>query len=319
MKILILDGFTLFQNDLDRSIFEKYGEIIFRDRTSQDELKQVDRAIEVIITNKCPIGANDLTLFPNLKLILVSATGYNIVNVQACSEKGIQISNVPNYGTFSVAQHALAMLLNYSNQVDLHEKSVKSGEWSANKDWSYTLGPIREWYGKTLGIIGMGNIGQAFASMAESLGMQVIYHHTKDLKLVTRKFVTIHKLASTSDVISLHCPLTTETDKMINSEFISLMKSSAILINTSRGGLIHSLDLKSALTSGQISAALLDVLEVEPPAVDHPLIGIPNAIITPHIAWISLEARKRIASSLENTLSMYLKGTPANCVNPPIS
>ena len=316
MKILILDGFTLFQKDLDVSIFEKYGEIIFRDRTSRDELKQIDHSIEVIITNKCPIGADDLSLFPNLALILVSATGYNIVDVQSCKEKGIQVSNVPNYGTFSVAQHALAMLLNYSNQIDLHEKSVKRGEWSSNQDWSYTLSPIREWHGKTLGIIGMGNIGQAFANMAESLGMQVIYHHTKDLKLANRKFVGINELASTSDVISLHCPLTPTTDKMVNSEFLSRMKSSSILINTSRGGLIHSLDLKSALVSGQISAALLDVLEVEPPAVGHPLIGIPNAIITPHIAWISLEARKRITTSLENTLKSYIEGKVVNCVNP---
>jgi len=316
MKILILDGFTLFQKDLDVSVFEKYGEIIFRDRTSRDELKIVDHSIEVIITNKCPIDAEDLALFPKLKLILVSATGFNIVDVQACKEKGIQVSNVPNYGTFSVAQHALAMLLNYSNQVDLHEKSVKRGEWSTNQDWSYTLSPIREWHGKILGIIGMGNIGQAFANMAESLGMQVIYHHTKDLKLANRKFVGINELASTSDVISLHCPLTPKTDKMINSEFLSRMKSSSILINTSRGGLIHSLDLKSALVAGQISAALLDVLEVEPPAVGHPLIGIPNAIITPHIAWISLEARKRIVTSLENTLISYLQGKAVNCVNP---
>ena len=316
MKILILDGFTLFQKDLDLSVFENYGEIIFRERTSRDELKQVDPSIEVIITNKCPISADDLSLFPNLTLVLVSATGYNIVDVQACKSKGIQVSNVPNYGTFSVAQHALAMLLNYSNQVDLHEKSVKRGEWSTNQDWSYTLSPIREWHGKTLGIIGMGNIGQAFANMAESLGMQVIYHHTKDLNLVNHKFVNINELASTSDVISLHCPLTEKTDKMINSEFLSRMKSSSILINTSRGGLIHSLDLKSALVSGQISAALLDVLEVEPPAVGHPLIGIPNAIITPHIAWISLEARKRIVTSLENTLISYLQGNVVNCVNP---
>jgi len=316
MKILILDGFTLFQKDLDVSVFEKYGEIIFRDRTSRDELKIVDHSIEVIITNKCPIGAEDLALFPKLKLILVSATGFNIVDVQACKEKGIQVSNVPNYGTFSVAQHALAMLLNYSNQIELHEKSVKRGEWSTNQDWSYNLSPIREWHGKILGIIGMGNIGQAFAKMAESLGMQVIYNHTKDLHLANRKFVGINELASTSDVISLHCPLTPKTDKMINSEFLSRMKSSSILINTSRGGLIHSIDLKAALISGQISAALLDVLEVEPPAVGHPLIGIPNAIITPHIAWISLEARKRIVTSLENTLISYLQGKAVNCVNP---
>lgn len=316
MKILILDGFTLFQKDLDTAVFKNLGEIIFRERTSRDELKNIDHSAEVIITNKCPINADDLPLFPNLKLILVSATGFNIVDVQACKKNGIQVSNVPNYGTFSVAQHALAMLLNYSNQIDLHEKSVKRGEWSTNQDWSYTLSPIREWHGKTLGIIGMGNIGQAFANMAESLGMQVIYHHTKNLELPNRRFVGIKELAFTSDVISLHCPLTSKTDKMINSDFLSGMKSSSILINTSRGGLIDSIDLKTALLSGQIGAALLDVLEVEPPAINHPLIGIPNAIITPHIAWISLEARKRIVTSLENTLKMYLQGKVVNCVNP---
>ncbi len=316
MKILILDGFTLFQKDLNTAVFKNLGEIIFRERTSRDELKNIDHSAEVIITNKCPINADDLPLFPNLKLILVSATGFNIVDVQACKKNGIQVSNVPNYGTFSVAQHALAMLLNYSNQIDLHEKSVKRGEWSTNQDWSYTLSPIREWHGKTLGIIGMGNIGQAFANMAESLGMQVIYHHTKNLELPNRRFVGIKELASTSDVISLHCPLTSKTDKMINSDFLSGMKSSSILINTSRGGLIDSIDLKTALLSGQIGAALLDVLEVEPPAINHPLIGIPNAIITPHIAWISLEARKRIVTSLENTLKMYLQGKVVNCVNP---
>lgn len=316
MKILILDGFTLFQKDLDTAVFKNLGEIIFRERTSRDELKNIDHSAEVIITNKCPINADDLPLFPNLKLILVSATGFNIVDVQACKKNGIQVSNVPNYGTFSVAQHALAMLLNYSNQIDLHEKSVKRGEWSTNQDWSYTLSPIREWHGKTLGIIGMGNIGQAFANMAESLGMQVIYHHTKNLELPNRRFVGIKELVSISDVISLHCPLTSKTDKMINSDFLSGMKSSSILINTSRGGLIDSIDLKTALLSGQIGAALLDVLEVEPPAINHPLIGIPNAIITPHIAWISLEARKRIVTSLENTLKMYLQGKVVNCVNP---
>jgi glycerate dehydrogenase len=315
MKILILDGFTLFQKDIAFDVFEKYGEIIFRDRTSRDQLNRIDHTAEVIITNKCPIGADDLTLFPNLKLILVSATGYNIVDVQACAEKGIQVSNVPNYGTFSVAQHALAMLLNYSNQVDLHEKSVKRGEWSTNQDFSYTLNPIKEWHGKTLGIIGMGNIGQAFASMAESLGMQIIYHHTKDLKLSNRKLVQIIELASTSDVISLHCPLNAQTDQIINHSFLAQMKKDSILINTSRGGLIHSMDLKNALISGQISAALLDVLEVEPPAMDHPLIGIPNAIITPHIAWISLEARKRIVVSMEHTIHMHVQGTVINSVN----
>ena len=209
----------------------------------------------------------------------------------------------------------MAMLLHYSNHVAEHALSVRTGDWSSCEDWTYTLTRIREWHGKTLGIIGMGNIGSCFAGMTESMGINVIYHHTRDLHLPNRRFVDLDTLAKTADVISLHCPLNERTDKLINERFLSLMKPSALLINTSRGGLIDSLALREALLDHRIAAALLDVLEKEPPPADHPLIGLPNAIITPHIAWISYEARKRICDVISTIVTSFGNGEVLNRVN----
>jgi glycerate dehydrogenase len=315
MKILILDGYTLFQSDLSWDVYASFGEVIYRDRTSREEIKDLPSDVDVIVTNKCLIRAEELSHFTNVKLILVAATGYNCVDVQACRERKIQVSNVPNYGTFSVAQHALSLLLHYSNQVGLHANSVAAGDWSQNADWCYTRHPIQEWHGKTVGIIGMGNIGNCFAGMAESLGMKVIYSHTKDLNFPYRRFVSIADLAQQSDVISLHCPLNPTTENLINTDFLAKMKTSAVLINTSRGGLIDNHALAHALENEVISAALLDVLDVEPPSESHILPITRNAFITPHIAWISLEARKRIVKSMRETLNMFIQGTAQNQVN----
>jgi len=205
--------------------------------------------------------------------------------------------------------------LHFTNHVDVHEHSVRSGSWSTNLDWCYTLTPIKELHGKTLGIIGMGNIGSCFAGMAESMGMIIHYHHTGDLKIANRHFMDLKRLAQTSDVISLHCPLTDQTDKMINSTLLSHMKSDAILINTSRGGLIDNLALRDALMNKMIAAALLDVLEKEPPSAYHPLIGLSNAIITPHIAWISKEARERICLRMLLILESFIQSKPLHVVN----
>jgi glycerate dehydrogenase len=207
------------------------------------------------------------------------------------------------------------MLLHYSNRIAEHALSVRTGDWSSCEDWTYTLTRIHEWHGKTLGIIGMGNIGSCFAGMAESMGMNIIYYHTKDLHLPNRRFVDLETMAQTADVVSLHCPLNEKTDKLINEKFLSGMKSSALLINTSRGGLIDTIALREALLSNTIAAALLDVLEKEPPPADHPLIGLPNAIITPHIAWISFEARKRICEVTSTIITSFEKGALVNKVN----
>jgi glycerate dehydrogenase len=315
MKILLLDGYTLFQEDIDWSPLTQWGTVEFKERIHRNELDSCDPETEVLITNKALVGLQELEYFKNLKLVIVSATGFNCVDVQACAARNIPVCNVPGYGTYSVAQHALSMLLHYSNQVALHDASVKRGEWASNKDWSYTLTPIREWHGKTMGIIGMGNIGSCLASMAESLGMKIIYHHTRDLQLTDRIFVDLDTLAANADIISLHCPLNAKTDKIINDQFLSLMKPDAVLINTSRGGLIDNDALRNALLDKKIAAALLDVLDQEPPPSDHPLVGIDNAIITPHIAWISFEARKRIFSVIQSVLTAFQHGEIINRVD----
>ena len=315
MKILLLDGYTLFQEDISWSSLKSFGEVVFHDRTNREDLCSLDKDVDVLITNKALVGIPELEHFKQLKLVVVSATGYNCVDVKACAAAGVPVCNVPGYGTFSVAQHALAMLLHHSNQVAVHDLSVRNGDWSSHQDWTYTLTPIREWHGKTMGIIGMGNIGSCLAGMAESLGMHIIYHHTRDLQLPNRRFVDLETLAKTADVISLHCPLNDATDKLINQGFLADMKSSAILINTSRGGLIDTMALRNALMNKTIAAALLDVLEKEPPPADHPLIGLPNAIITPHIAWISFEARQRIAATIAAIISSYNDDLLINRVN----
>jgi glycerate dehydrogenase len=315
MKILLLDGYTLFQDDIAWTYLKSLGEVVFHDRTNRENLSSLDCDVDVLITNKALVGIPELEHFKQLKLVVVSATGYNCVDVKACAAAGVAVCNVPAYGTFSVAQHALSMLLHHSNQVAVHDLSVRNGDWSSNMDWTYTLTPIREWYGKTMGIIGMGNIGSCFAGMAESMGMHIIYHHTRDLQLPNRRFVDLKTLAKTADVISLHCPLNDGTDKLINDSFLSLMKTSAILINTSRGGLIDTMALRKALLDKSIAAALLDVLEKEPPPADHPLIGLPNAIITPHIAWISLEARQRIAAIISDIIGSFKEDKLINRVN----
>ena len=314
MKILLLDGYTLFQDDIAWTNLKSFGEIVFHDRTNREDLSSLDKDVDVLITNKALVGIPELEHFKQLKLVVVSATGYNCVDVKACTDAGVPVCNVPAYGTFSVAQHALAMLLHHSNQVAAHDQSVRNGDWSSHHDWTYTLTPIREWNGKTMGIIGMGNIGSCFAGMAESLGMHIIYHHTRDLQLPNRRFVDLETLAQTADVISLHCP-NEGTDKLINDGFLSLMKTSAILINTSRGGLIDTMALRKALLAKSIAAALLDVLEKEPPPSDHPLIGLRNAIITPHIAWISFEARQRIAETISEIIRSFKENMLINRVN----
>lgn len=314
MKIVILDGLALFQQDISRTSLSAYGEVDFYEKTNEADINLRDPNATVLVTNKCQVNEKALSHFTQLKLVLVAATGYNSVHIQACKERGIQVSNVPAYGTYSVAQHTLALLLAWCNRVELHNQSVQAGEWSKN-DWSYSLSPLTELADKKLGIIGMGNIGQCFANMAESLGMQVYYHHTRDLHLKNRTYLSKKELAQTCDVISLHCPLNPQTDQLINAEFLAWMPPHAILINSSRGGLVDSLALAKALQEKQIAAALLDVLDQEPPDIHHPLLGISHAYITPHNAWLSFEARTRIIQSLITTLAGFLAGKAINQVN----
>lgn len=305
MKIGILDGFTLFQSDIDWKFLKSFGDVIYFDRIENDQIPSELHDSTILITNKFVLNETNLAQFSYLKLIIVSATGYNCVDTNYCKSKGIQVANVPNYGTYSVAQHAMALLLNYTNAVEIHAQSVKDGEWVTCKDFSYQKKPLIELYGKTMGILGMGAIGSAFAKMCQSLGMKIIYAHTKNLHLPDLEYVSIEKLAQDSDFISLHCPLNAQTNQIINNKFLAHVKKNLVLINTSRGGLINSQDLADALNQDTISAALLDVLEVEPPTNADPLLKAKNCSITPHNAWISFEARSRIVQIVKNIIENY--------------
>lgn len=310
MKIGILDGYTLFQSDLSWKELDSFGEVIYQDRKGPDGIHSALLEAEVLITNKFVLDGHNIPSFPHLKLIIVSATGYNCVDLSVCQSRNIQVCNVPNYGTFSVAQHALALLLDYSNGVAVHADAVSNGEWVNSKDWCFQKSTIIELMHKKMGIIGMGAIGKAFANMCLSLGMQVSYSHTKDLNLPNMVFRSLEDLAKESDFISLHCPLTPQTNHLIDKFFLANAKKNLVVINTSRGGLIHAQDLADALNNGQIAAALLDVLEVEPPAANNPLLSAKNTRITPHNAWISFEARSRIFETVKLIVENYSKQQP---------
>lgn len=314
MKIGILDGLTLFQSDINWKQLESFGEVLYLDRVESRQIPSDFHDCDILITNKYVLNERNLIDLPQLKLIIVSATGYNCVDTVYCKSRDIQVANVPNYGTYSVAQHAMALLLNYTNAVEIHAQSVKEGEWVACKDFSYQKKPLIELYGKTMGILGMGAIGKAFANICQSLGMKIIYSHTKDLHLDNAMFVDLKTLASQSDFISLHCPFNAQTNQIINKEFLAQAKKNLVLINTSRGGLINAQDVADALNKGSIAAALLDVLEVEPPTNADPLLNAKNCSITPHNAWISFEARTRIYQTMEEILKSFLQNQTINRV-----
>jgi glycerate dehydrogenase len=244
---------------------------------------------------------------------LVTATGYNNVDVSAAKKRGVTVCNVPTYGTYSVAQHTFALLLQLSNHVGINAASVANGQWQKATDWCYSLQPVIELKDKTLGIIGLGKIGSQVAILAQAFGMKVIYNRGKET-LANTVQVSQHQLFMQSDFISLHCPLTADNKAFVNKELLGLAKPTAFLINTSRGGLINEKDLSQLLQQNKIAGAALDVLTNEPPEKNNPLIGLPNCIITPHNAWISVEARGRILETTLQNLQAFLNGSPQNVV-----
>jgi glycerate dehydrogenase len=311
MKIIITDGYTLNPGDLSWRAFDDLGEVVYYDRTPAPLVAERCKDATVIITNKTPVNAATISGTTNLKAIAVTATGYNIVDTAAAKIKNIPVCNVPVYGTDSVAQHAFALLLELTNHVGENSRSVKHGDWSKSADWCYTEAPIIELCNKTLGIIGFGRIGRQTAKIAEAFGMKIIYNSSSPQPGT----VSIETLFAESDFISVHCPLKSDNNAFINKKLLSLMKPTAFLINSSRGQLINEQDLADALTSGKLAGAALDVLSVEPPPSDHPLINLPRCIITPHNAWLSFEARQRLMRvTLENVLCI-IKGAPQNVVN----
>ena len=313
MEIVITDGFTLNPGDLSWQGIDAMGSMQYYDRTSPVEV--IDRCYKaaIIVTNKTIINAAVINAATQLKIIAVTATGYNNVDIAAAKKKGVVVCNVPGYGTSSVAQHAFSLLLQLTNQVGINAASVANGEWAAAKDWCYSIKPIIELKGKVLGIIGMGKIGLQMAAIAKAFGMQVIYFGGKKIAGTYRQ-VNLYGLFMQSDVVSLHCPLTSDNHAFVNKEILELMKPTSYLINTARGALINEKDLAQALQQNRIAGAALDVLTVEPPAKSNPLIGLPNCIITPHNAWMSVEARRRILETTIENIQAFIIDKPQNVV-----
>jgi len=318
MKIVVLDGHTLNPGDLSWEGLKELGETVVYDRTPTELTVERIADAEIVITNKTAIGRKVLDACPALRYVGVLATGYNVVDVEAAKERGIAVTNIPDYGTGAVAQFAIALLLEISHGIGEHDRSVKSGEWSASPDFCYWKQPLMELEGKTMGIIGFGRIGRRTGRIAQALGMRVLASGSRrrpELESDTMKYVEMNELLETSDVISLHCPLTEKTRGVINRDSIARMKDGVIIINTSRGPLIVEQDLAEALNSGKVRAAGLDVVSTEPVSSDNPLLSARNCIITPHIAWAPIEARGRLMDIAVENLRRFLAGTPVNVVN----
>jgi glycerate dehydrogenase len=311
--IAITDGYTLNPGDLSWEQVSAFGELRYFDRTPASEVPDRCADATIIVTNKTPVSAETIFKSTSLKLIAVTATGYNIVDTVAAKKRGVVVSNVPGYGTDSVAQHTFALLLELTNHVGSNSNSVSRGDWSVSKDFCYTLAPLTELAGKTLGIIGFGQIGRKVAEIGKAFGMKVIY--SRSIGSNDPEALSIEKVFTESDVVSLHCPLTNSNQSFVNRALLNRMKRSALLINTSRGQLIHESDLAAALAEGTIRGAGLDVLSTEPPSSGNPLIGARGCVITPHNAWYSFEARQRIMSETVLNIEKFLAGKPRNVVN----
>ncbi len=317
MKIVVLDGYTENPGDLSWGGFEAIGETVVYDRTPEDQIVERIGEAEIVILNKTPITRATLEACPGIKYIGVLATGYNVVDTDAARERGIPVCNIPSYGTASVGQFAIALLLEICHHIGAHSDSVHNGDWERSADWCYWNHPLIELDGKTMGIIGFGRIGQATGRIAKALGMKVIAYdaHPNDAGRALAGYVELDTLLATSDVIALHCPLFPETQGIIDRAAIAKMKDGVIILNNSRGPLIVEQDLADALDSGKVAAAGLDVVSTEPIRGDNPLLKAKNCIITPHISWAAREPRQRIMDMAVENLKAFLGGGAVNVVN----
>jgi glycerate dehydrogenase len=319
MKIVVLDGYTTNPGDLSWSKFEELADITVYERTPLEMVAARIGDADGVITNDCHISNEVMDQCQNLKWIGVISTGVNILDLDHATDRGILVANVPAYSTDSVAQLTISLLLEICNHVKTHSDAVSAGKWSRSQDFSFTLTPQIELAGKTFGIVGFGNISRRVAKIVEALGMNVVIstnHPDNTFSNEQIRFGSLDEVLSHSNVISLHCPLNDSNREMINQETISKMKDNVILLNTARGGLINEQDLAQALRSKKIFAAGLDVLSTEPPPENHPLIGLENCFITPHMGWITKEARIRLLDTALENLKSYLRGGFLNCLNP---
>lgn len=315
MKIVLLDAHTANPGDLSWEGLESLGEVVVYERTPPEQVVERCEGAEVVLTNKALLPAEAIQALPDLKYIGVVATGVNIVDLDAAKEAGITVTNVPGYSTDSVAQLTLALLLELASRVGDHSKAVAEGAWESCVDFSFTTGPIVELAGKRIGLVGFGAIGQATAKVASALGMEVVVYNRTREKVVGYPFVELDELISSSDIVSLHCPLTPDTQNLMDAARLATMKKGAWLINTSRGPLVDEPALAEALNSGHLGGAGLDVLCKEPMAQGNPLRTAPNCLITPHIAWATYEARVRLIDQVVSNVQAWADGEPVNVVN----
>lgn len=317
MNIVVLDGFTLNPGDLNWNGLEGLGNLKIYDRTEDDLV--IPRCVdaEIIIINKTHISAGIMSQLEKLKYIGVLATGYNAVDTKAATANGIVVTNVPAYSSNSVAQLTFSLLLELVMNVGIHNQSVKNGEWVNSVDFSYTKSSLIELQGLTIGIIGFGGIGRAVAKIANAFGMNVLVNNRSEIKDIPEYIEVVNKteIFKNSDVISLHTPLADENSEFVNKEMLELMKPTAYLLNTGRGGLINESDLAVALNDKKIAGAGLDVLSTEPPQIDNPLLNAKNCVITPHIAWATIAARKRLMKVAVDNVRAFINGKPQNVVN----
>lgn len=318
MKIVILDHPRENPGEIDWTGFDKYGEVTRYERTFPGQVAEKIGDADVVFLNKTVVTAEDLARCPNVKFISVIATGYNTVDVKAARERGIPVSNVPSYGTEAIGQHAIALLLEITDHVGHHDAEVRKGRKGGEGDWCFWDYPGIELEGKTMGIIGLGRIGQITSRVAQAFGMNVLaydQYQNKALENEHCRYTDLDTLLSGSDVIALHCPLFPETENIINKETIEKMKDGVIIINNSRGGLVVEEDLAEALRSGKVYAAGLDAVRNEPIAMDNPLLSAPNVYFTPHISWAAIECRQRLIDYSLDNLRAFLDGAPTNIVN----
>lgn len=318
MKIVILDAFTTNPGDLSWDWLSQYGEVTVYDRTPRGKIVSRCKDADIVITNKTPLTRAEIDGMPQLKFVALLSTGFNIADGAYLREKGIPLCNIPSYSTSAVAQLVFSFITAFTNAVVLHSDAVHAGEWTACPDFCFWKTPLQELSGKTLGIIGFGKIGQRVADIAESFEMQILAasgHETDQSARKAFHWATTDEIAQKSDFITLHCPLNESTEGLVNARFLSKMQKTAYLINTSRGPVVETQALAEALNNGQIAGAGLDVLTVEPPTADNPLLTAKNCLITPHIAWAGYETRARLVRVLQDNFKAFFDGKPQNVVN----
>jgi len=327
-KIVVLDGYTANPGDLSWKPFEEFGEMQVYDRTPESEILSRIGDAEIVFTNKTPFTRRILASLPNLKYLGAMSTGYNVIDVEAARDMGVTVTYVPEYATYATAQMTIALLLELSDQAGRHNRLVHEGGWEKSVDFCFTSGPLTELCQKTLGLVGYGKIARRVAVIAQALGMNVLATSRSIEKRLTLGelssdaadadgvyYASFGTLLRSSDVISFHCPLTSETRGLANRQTISRMKDRVLLINTSRGPVFEENDVAEALKSGKVAGAAVDVLSAEPPSADNPLLLAPNCIITPHIAWAPKETRQRLLDTVYDNLQSFISGNPKNVVS----